>query len=61
MVRNTTKYVDPNRRTYEGYLVIGMATLTMIAGISMALSGKSRLRERRADKRVAMIPMGVAF
>ncbi|MEZ4383706.1 MAG: hypothetical protein R3A79_20410 [Nannocystaceae bacterium] len=61
MVRNTTHYSDPARRSYEGYIVMGMAAVTMIAGVGMALSSKSRLRERKAKGRVAMLPMGVAF
>jgi len=59
MVRNTATYADPARRSYEGLLVVGMAAITLVAGVGMALAGKTRIRESR--RRVALLPNGVAF
>ncbi len=61
MVRNTTSYADPARRSYEGYLVVGMAAITLIAGVGMAVGGKSRIRRSRSGGRVALRAGGLSF
>lgn len=60
MIRNTEIYDGYAGRSYEGAAVVGMASITLIAGIVLAVKGKSRIREGRRS-RVAMIPGGVAF
>lgn len=60
MIHNTEIYDGYAGRSYEGAAVVGMASITLIAGIVLAVKGKSRIREGRRS-RVAMIPGGVAF
>jgi len=60
MIHNTVIYDGPAGRSYEGAAVVGMASITLIAGVVLAVTGKSRIREGRSS-RVAMIPGGVAF
>ncbi|MCB9569348.1 MAG: hypothetical protein H6710_19395 [Myxococcales bacterium] len=61
MIRDTALYADRETRTYEGYLVGGMAAITLIAGVAMAVTGKTRVRERATGQRLALLPAGVAF
>ncbi|HFE46659.1 MAG TPA: hypothetical protein ENJ18_14385 [Nannocystis exedens] len=61
MLGNTAYYEDPARRSYEGFVVAGMGAVTLIAGIGMAIAGKSRIRKSRADARVALRAGGLSF
>ena len=60
MIRNTEIYDGPAGRSYEGAAVAGMATITLIAGVVLAVTGKTRIREG-LHRRVSMIPGGVRF
>lgn len=61
MVDATARFEDRSRRSYEGYVVLGMAGLTFIAGVAMAASNRTKVREGREGRRLALLPGGFAF
>ncbi|MEZ4454070.1 MAG: hypothetical protein R3B09_31740 [Nannocystaceae bacterium] len=61
MVDATARFADHDRRSYEGYLVLGMASVTYVAGIAMAIANRTAVREAPKGRRLALIPGGVAF
>lgn len=61
MIDATARFDDRSRRSYEGYVVLGMATLTFIAGVAMAASNRTKVREAPKGRRLALLPGGFAF
>lgn len=61
MVEGAARYSPPGQRTYEGYIVVGLASLTFALGVGMAVTGRTRVVERRTKNRLALVPGGVAF
>ncbi len=60
MIRNTEYYGGHAGRSYEGAAVAGMASITLVAGVVLAATGRSKIRKGDAS-RVALIPGGIAF
>lgn len=61
MVEGSARYSPPGQRTYEGYIVVGLASLTFALGVGMAVTGRTRVIERKSKNRLALVPGGVAF
>ena len=61
MLRTSGSLDPPSRRSYEGAIVVGMASLTLITGVAMVVSGRTRIAPAKAPRRVALAPGGLAF
>jgi len=61
MVDATARFDDRSRRSYEGYIVLGLASLTFLTGVAMAATGRTQVREVKSGRRLAWIPGGAAF
>jgi hypothetical protein len=61
MVDATARFEDRDRRSYEGFIVLGLASLTFLTGVAMAATGRTQVRELKSGRRLALIPGGAAF
>lgn len=61
MIDATARFEDRDRRSYEGFIVLGLASLTFLTGVAMAATGRTQVRELKSGRRLALIPGGAAF